>query len=126
MKALLDQCVRRQWYGDEAATIRHFINAGIERLLDQNRLVDEPTAVNIPASHVSAAKGRFDFPNIAKNAIIVLTLADWDRDEPMPGFGFDEIYKGVFVAGIAKRPGFLTRIFGKEWLGGDCGVHEFI
>jgi hypothetical protein len=43
MKALLDQCVRRRLYGDEAATIRHFIYSGLERLVQQNRLIDSPT-----------------------------------------------------------------------------------
>jgi hypothetical protein len=43
MKALLDQCVARRMYGDEAATIRHFIGSGLERLIDQSRLVDIPS-----------------------------------------------------------------------------------
>ena len=40
MKALLDQCVNRGLYGDHSATIRHFINVGLERLVEQGRLVD--------------------------------------------------------------------------------------
>jgi Arc/MetJ-type ribon-helix-helix transcriptional regulator len=43
MKALLDQCIARGLYGDQAATIRHFISAGLERLVDQGRLIDLPT-----------------------------------------------------------------------------------
>ena len=43
MKALLDQCIARGLYGDQAATIRYFINAGLERLVDQGRLIDVPT-----------------------------------------------------------------------------------
>ena len=44
MKALLDQCVSRGLYGDQAATIRHFVTVGLERLVDQHRLFDIPTA----------------------------------------------------------------------------------
>jgi hypothetical protein len=39
---LLDQCVDRKLCGDEAATIRHFINIGLEHLVDQHRLIDIP------------------------------------------------------------------------------------
>ena len=46
MKNLLDQCVSRGLYGDEAATIRHFINLGIERLLDQHRIIDVPNVAS--------------------------------------------------------------------------------
>jgi hypothetical protein len=42
MKALLDQCVNRGLYGDQSTTIRHFINIGLERLVEQGRLVDSP------------------------------------------------------------------------------------
>ncbi len=42
MKALLDQCVSRKLYGDEAATIRQFINDGLERLIAQRRIIDVP------------------------------------------------------------------------------------
>jgi hypothetical protein len=42
MKALLDQCITRNLYGDQAATVRQFIHAGLERLLDQHRLIDAP------------------------------------------------------------------------------------
>ena len=42
MKALLDQCIARKLYGDQAATVRQFINAGLERLIEQNRLIDVP------------------------------------------------------------------------------------
>ena len=51
LKALLDQCVRRQWYGDEASTIRHFITIGLERLIDQHQLIDEPTAADRPSTN---------------------------------------------------------------------------
>jgi hypothetical protein len=37
MKALLDQCVKRGLYGDHSATI---INVGLERLVEQGRIVD--------------------------------------------------------------------------------------
>jgi hypothetical protein len=50
MKALLDQCVARKLYGDEAATIRQFINDGLERLVGQRRIIDAPTAANIPST----------------------------------------------------------------------------
>jgi hypothetical protein len=43
MKALLDQCVARKLYGDEAATIRQFITDGLERLVGQRRIIDAPT-----------------------------------------------------------------------------------
>jgi hypothetical protein len=46
MKALLDQCIQRNLYGDQAATIRHFINAGLERLVEQHRLIDVPTVAS--------------------------------------------------------------------------------
>ena len=50
MKTLLDQCVSRGLYGDEAATIRHFINQGLERLMDQHRIIDVPTVANNPST----------------------------------------------------------------------------
>ncbi|GIQ75944.1 hypothetical protein BraRD5C2_43870 [Bradyrhizobium sp. RD5-C2] len=46
MKALLDQCVARKLYGDEAATIRQFINDGLERLIGQRRIIDAPTVAS--------------------------------------------------------------------------------
>jgi hypothetical protein len=55
MKALLDQCVRRNWYGDEASTIRHFITIGLERLIEQHRLIDEPTAASTPSTDETPA-----------------------------------------------------------------------
>jgi hypothetical protein len=42
MKALFDQCVARNLYGDQAATVRQFIHVGLERLVEQNRLIDLP------------------------------------------------------------------------------------
>jgi len=42
MKALLDQCVNRGLYGDQSATIRHFVNIGLERLIEQGRIIDSP------------------------------------------------------------------------------------
>lgn len=50
MKALLDQCVGRKLYGDEAATIRQFINDGLERLIDQSRIIDTPTVASSPST----------------------------------------------------------------------------
>jgi hypothetical protein len=50
MKALLDQCVARKLYGDEAATIRQFINDGLERLVSQRRIVDIPTLASGPTA----------------------------------------------------------------------------
>jgi hypothetical protein len=50
MKALLDQCVARRLYGDEAATIRQFINDGLEKLVDQRRIIDAPTVANIAST----------------------------------------------------------------------------
>jgi len=44
MKALLDQCVERGLYGDQATTIRYFITIGLERLIDQHRIIDVPVA----------------------------------------------------------------------------------
>jgi hypothetical protein len=49
MKALLDQCIARNLYGDQAATIRQFIHAGLERLVEQNRLIDVPTIASNPS-----------------------------------------------------------------------------
>jgi hypothetical protein len=51
MQALLDQCINRRLYGGEAETVRHFINAGLERLVDQGRLIDTPTIA--PASEAT-------------------------------------------------------------------------
>ena len=48
MKALLDQCVNRGLYGDHSATIRHFINVGLERLIDQGRIVDSSVLAPLP------------------------------------------------------------------------------
>ena len=53
MHALLDQCVNRRLYGGESETIRHFINAGLERLVDQGRLIDAP----IVASGIEDGEG---------------------------------------------------------------------
>jgi hypothetical protein len=50
MKALLDQCVARRLYGDEAATIRQFITDGLERLVDQRRVIDAPTVASSPST----------------------------------------------------------------------------
>jgi hypothetical protein len=50
MKALLDQCVARKLFGDEAATIRQFINDGLEKLVEQRRIIDAPTVANIPST----------------------------------------------------------------------------
>jgi hypothetical protein len=50
MKALLDQCVSRKLYGDEAATIRQFINDGLERLVDQRRIIDVPIVASSPST----------------------------------------------------------------------------
>jgi hypothetical protein len=50
MKSLLDQCVVRKLYGDEAATIRQFINDGLERLIDQRRIIDVPNVAIIPST----------------------------------------------------------------------------
>jgi hypothetical protein len=50
MQALLDQCIARQIYGDEAATVRHFINVGLERLIDQHRIIDVPSAASSPST----------------------------------------------------------------------------
>jgi hypothetical protein len=49
MKALLDQCIARNLYGDQAATIRQFIHSGLERLVDQHRLIDSPTVASSPS-----------------------------------------------------------------------------
>jgi Arc/MetJ-type ribon-helix-helix transcriptional regulator len=56
MKALLDQCVNRGLYGDQSATIRHFINAGLERLIDQGRLIDSPIPAPSEADQSYARK----------------------------------------------------------------------
>jgi hypothetical protein len=45
MKALFDQCLARNIYGDQAATVRQFVNTGLERLIDQGRLIDVPGLV---------------------------------------------------------------------------------
>jgi len=50
MKTLLDQCVGRKVYGDEAATIRQFINDGLERLIDQRRIIDAPAVASTPST----------------------------------------------------------------------------
>jgi hypothetical protein len=50
MKALLDQCVARKLYGDEAATIRQFINDGLEKLIDQRRIIDVPVVASKPST----------------------------------------------------------------------------
>lgn len=42
MQALFDQCLARRLYGGEAATVRAFISQGIERLVEQGRLIDTP------------------------------------------------------------------------------------
>jgi hypothetical protein len=42
MKALLDQCITRELYGDQAMTVRHFITIGLERLVEEGRLLDPP------------------------------------------------------------------------------------
>jgi hypothetical protein len=47
MKDLLDQCINRNLYGDQSATIRHFINVGLERLVKQGRLIDTPALSHI-------------------------------------------------------------------------------
>jgi hypothetical protein len=54
MKVLLDQCVSRSLYGDEAATIRHFSHLGIERLLDQHRLIDVPTVAGTASTDATS------------------------------------------------------------------------
>jgi hypothetical protein len=40
MKALLDQCISRDLYGDQAMTVRHFVTIGLEQLVQQGRLID--------------------------------------------------------------------------------------
>jgi hypothetical protein len=44
MKALLDQCIARGLYGDQAMTVRHFVTIGLERLVEQGRLADPTLA----------------------------------------------------------------------------------
>jgi hypothetical protein len=53
MKALLDQCVSRGLYGDEAATIRQFVSQGIERLIDQHRIIDSPNIASRPPAEAA-------------------------------------------------------------------------
>lgn len=57
MKALLDQCIARNLYGDQAATVRQFIHVGLERLVAQNRLIDLPSIAVSPASDESRDEG---------------------------------------------------------------------
>jgi hypothetical protein len=45
-----------------------------------------------------AAEDCFDFSQVAKNTIIIFALADWDRDEPVPGLRFDEIDERTLVS----------------------------
>jgi hypothetical protein len=40
MKSLLDQCIARGLYGDQAMTVRHFVTIGLEQLVEQGRLAD--------------------------------------------------------------------------------------
>jgi hypothetical protein len=56
MKALFDQCVARNLYGDQAATVRQFINVGLERLVDQNRIIDLPS-ITLPTSSDETREG---------------------------------------------------------------------
>jgi hypothetical protein len=55
MKALLDQCIARNLYGDQAATVRQLIHVGLERLVEQRRLIDLPV---LPAG--GSSEGRRD------------------------------------------------------------------
>lgn len=46
---------------------------------------------------------RLDQPELAQDSIIVIAKADWDRDRPVPRFGFEELDERVLVAGIRWR-----------------------
>jgi hypothetical protein len=50
MQALFDQCLDRALYGGEAATVRAFITMGIERLIEQRRIIDTPAPPHRPAT----------------------------------------------------------------------------
>jgi hypothetical protein len=54
MKALLDQCIARGLYGDQAMTVRHFVTIGLEHLVEQGRLVD--TRLALPTTTESGAR----------------------------------------------------------------------
>jgi len=47
---LLDQCIDRGLYGDQAMTVRHFVIVGLERLIEQGRLADSRMPTPAPKS----------------------------------------------------------------------------
>jgi hypothetical protein len=50
MRALFNQLVDRELYGDEnSAVARHLITIGLEELVRQGRLIDLPTVATSPA-----------------------------------------------------------------------------
>jgi hypothetical protein len=50
-RALFNQLVARKLYGEEkSAVARHLIMIGLDRLVEQNRLIDLPTVASNPST----------------------------------------------------------------------------
>jgi hypothetical protein len=50
MRSLFDQLVARNLYGGNSAVARYLITIGLERLVEQNRLIDPPTVASSPST----------------------------------------------------------------------------
>ena len=57
MKTLLDQCIARGLYGDQAMTVRHFVTIGLEGLVAQGRLVDYGLGPTPPVNESGGSGG---------------------------------------------------------------------
>jgi hypothetical protein len=51
-RALLDQLIARDLYGTEHGVVaKHLIIASLDRLVEQNRLIDAPSVATVPDGH---------------------------------------------------------------------------